>query len=304
MLVKPCSLRLSQPRFAPLLGALGLLASCGGDEGITYYDDVRPIFAGRCTICHNDNRPLGANVARPFAPDDGVVGNESEVCRDNPACNLPSVDVDPGNPDNSFLLLKVDWHGPENFPDACPLPAAAGECMPFRIPPLTDDKPTGEKGEKTIIRDWINAGAGETPQFWEQVQPIFGDQDDYEITFNPDGSVASSVDSDGDGIIGPGKCSFCHYQGTPNPPELSAPGNRVTNVFKADVGVVNVKASFQPRMMRVAPGIPDESFLMKKVEAKETEGGVGSPMPYSFSPLNEQQIGVVRQWIQEGAKNN
>lgn len=297
MLVKPCSLRLSRPRSTPLFWVLGLLAGCGDDDGITYNDDVKPIFADRCTICHNDNRPLGANIARPFSADDGVVGNGSAPCEGNAACGLPTVDVDPGNPDNSFLLLKVDWHGVQNFPDACPLPTNAGECMPFHIPSLTED-------ERARIRTWISAGAGETDQFWNEVQPIFGDQDDYQISFNQDGSVASAEDSDGDGLVGPGKCSFCHYQGTPNPPELSAPGNRATNVFKTDVGIVNVKALWQPRALRVVPGDPDESFLVKKVEADEAEGGLGAPMPYSFSPLDQHQIDVVRQWIQEGAKNN
>jgi hypothetical protein len=301
MLVKPCSLRLLRRGLSPLFWALGLLAGCGGDDGITYSDDVKPVFASRCTICHNNDRPIGVNIAQPFAPGQGVVGTTSKVYEDNcqgtATCDFPSKNVDPGNPDNSMLLQKVDWHGEENFPDGCPLPDVAGECMPFHVPALTED-------EKAKIVAWIDSGAQETDVFWRDVQPIFGDQDDYVIRFAPDGSVASAEDRDGDGLVGPGKCSFCHYQGTPNPPELSAPGMRVTNVFKPDVGVVNVKSLYQPRMLRVAPGDHLASFLWSKVDAEETEGTVGSPMPYSFLPLNEEQIDVVRQWIQEGAKNN
>jgi hypothetical protein len=50
--------------------------------------------------------------------------------------------VDPGNPDNSFLLIKVE--GPDSF--------ALGSRMPMTAPNLTT-------AQIQLIRDWIAAGA-------------------------------------------------------------------------------------------------------------------------------------------------
>jgi hypothetical protein len=295
---------------APLAGALFLLAGCSDDEGLTYRDDVRPIFGQGCVICHNANRPLGVNIANPFAAGEGLVGSGNSVydtecvTGSEPACSLPSKDVDPGNPDNSMLLAKVDWNSAD--PNSCGIKARGGkDCMPLQIAPLTgSDVPAGTlpdgvaDTEVEIIGKWIQDGARNDDYFWTQVQPIFGDQDEL-----------ANEDSDGDGLIGPGKCSYCHYEGTPNPPELSAPSNRqnvrVTGVFKTGpAGVVNVLSYNRPRDYRVEPGNPAESVLYRKVITREANSDVGAPMPFSFPSLDDGERETLRQWIEAGAPNN
>src|SRR5688572_1536676 len=62
------------------LVALALLASaalpgCGGeeDDGITYDDDVQPIFNLRCTTCHRPDSPIQVDIQNPYAPGTGLV---------------------------------------------------------------------------------------------------------------------------------------------------------------------------------------------------------------------------------------
>lgn len=52
----------------------------------------------------------------------------------------------------------------------------------------------------------------------------------------------------------------------------------------------------------VRPGAPDESYLVWKIEGRF--GISGDRMPNDASPMNEQDIAKIRQWILEGARNN
>ena len=54
--------------------------------------------------------------------------------------------------------------------------------------------------------------------------------------------------------------------------------------------------------MRVAPGNPDDSYLVIKLEGSSRM--VGQQMPRGRDPLSAEQIGTVRQWIADGAPNN
>jgi hypothetical protein len=79
---------------------------------------------------------------------------------------------------------------------------------------------------------------------------------------------------------------------------------RVTNVFKAGVGLVNVFSYNRPRDYRVRPSDPDASLLVRKITTAEADAEIGAPMPYSFPSLNDVQRDTLQQWIQEGAQNN
>src|ERR1700676_3178216 len=48
----------------------------------------------------------------------------------------------------------------------------------------------------------------------------------------------------------------------------------------------------------IAPGKPDESELIARVTSKDPD----ARMPYHAPPLSPQQIGLLRQWIKEGAQ--
>jgi len=90
-------------------------------------------------------------------------------------------------------------------------------------------------------------------------------------------------------------CINCH-NGNP-----FVPGNFVgVNAYPALVG----RSSFEkPGLLRVAPGDPDNSYFVHKLE-----GGpniVGERMPRGGGPfLTSGQMLVIRKWIADGAPNN
>ena len=67
--------------------------------------------------------------------------------------------------------------------------------------------------------------------------------------------------------------------------------------------VVNVPAAEAPKLVRVVPGKPDDSYLVMKLEGTHIEqGGNGAQMPFGAPPLPREDIARIRQWIAEGAK--
>lgn len=71
---------------------------------------------------------------------------------------------------------------------------------------------------------------------------------------------------------------------------------------QAHGNLVNVQSQEVPSLLRVDPGDPDASYLVRKIE-----GGpdiVGERMPRGRAPLSSEQIGLIRQWIQDGAPDN
>ena len=67
--------------------------------------------------------------------------------------------------------------------------------------------------------------------------------------------------------------------------------------------LVNVASREQPGVMRVAPGNPDASYIVHKLEGQP--GIVGRRMPFNGPPyLTAGQIQIMRRWIEIGAPNN
>jgi len=93
-------------------------------------------------------------------------------------------------------------------------------------------------------------------------------------------------------------CVVCHT-GTSGPVGLSLdPGSSYKNI-------VNVNSTEAPALKRIAPGYPDKSYLLDKVLGTQTQaGGSGAQMPFGASPLPQSQIGLIRQWVSQGAPNN
>jgi len=54
---------------------------------------------------------------------------------------------------------------------------------------------------------------------------------------------------------------------------------------------------------RVVSGDPDASWLIAKLEGKNP-AFTGDKMPRNAAPLSQDEIDVIRQWIEEGAQNN
>jgi len=67
--------------------------------------------------------------------------------------------------------------------------------------------------------------------------------------------------------------------------------------------LVGVAAREKPALLRVAPGDPENSYIIHKLEGRSDI--VGLRMPRSGPPyLTDGQIRIIKRWIETGAENN
>ena len=93
-------------------------------------------------------------------------------------------------------------------------------------------------------------------------------------------------------------CPGCHTDQGRSP----AAGLNLT-AGAAYANLVNVPSTAKSGAIRVIPGNPDGSYLVQK--HRGDPGIVGVRMPRNGPPyLTDDQINLVKQWIQDGAKNN
>jgi hypothetical protein len=93
------------------------------------------------------------------------------------------------------------------------------------------------------------------------------------------------------------RCAVCHLTGDEAFGMALYPG-------AAYKSLVNVPSGESP-LLRVKPGKPDESYVIRKLEGTQAAaGGKGLQMPIDSGPLSPAEIGVIRAWIAEGAKDN
>jgi hypothetical protein len=69
----------------------------------------------------------------------------------------------------------------------------------------------------------------------------------------------------------------------------------------AYVQIVDISAAEMPALKRVAPSDPNNSYLFQKINGT---ANIGVQMPLGASPLNSDQMNLVRDWILRGAPNN
>lgn len=124
------------------------------------------------------------------------------------------------------------------------------------------------------LRQWVTDGAQDDAFFASNIANIFGD------------GVSLGASS--------GKCGYCHYPGGNITPDL-------TNPFDPVTGVVGIDANL-PGML-VAPGDPDASVLIQKVDPA-LKANVGTMMPPQYEPLSPESVQRIRTWIAEGAWDN
>lgn len=92
-------------------------------------------------------------------------------------------------------------------------------------------------------------------------------------------------------------CTGCHSDQGRNPS-----GQLVLLEGRAFQFLVGTPSSGKPGEVRVIPGDPDNSYIIKKLEG--APGIVGTRMPRGNVVLEPGQILVIRRWIQLGAQNN
>lgn len=89
-------------------------------------------------------------------------------------------------------------------------------------------------------------------------------------------------------------CTACHVG-------ASAPQGLRLDEANSYALLVGVASAEQPGVARVAPGNPDASYLIAKLEGT---AAVGNRMPLDGTPLTQAEIDVIRQWITDGAPKN
>lgn len=93
------------------------------------------------------------------------------------------------------------------------------------------------------------------------------------------------------------RCATCHLTG-------QEAGRLALTPQSATANTVNVRSIEVPGLMRVAPGKPDASYLVMKLEGTHIEhGGNGAQMPFGAPPLSPQDIARIRKWIAQGARS-
>jgi hypothetical protein len=86
--------------------------------------------------------------------------------------------------------------------------------------------------------------------------------------------------------------SGCHVTG-------AAAFDEVLEAAVAYQRIVNVPSGEVPTLMRIRPGLPDSSYLVKKIRG---DGDiVGGRMPLGPTPLTPAQIATISNWVTAGA---
>lgn len=96
------------------------------------------------------------------------------------------------------------------------------------------------------------------------------------------------------------RCAFsgCHASTSPAADQSLAEGLAYVNVH-------DIPSQELPSMDRVEPGEPDQSYLVHKIQGTHLDvGGTGLRMPRGQEPLSDDQIRLIRAWIEQGARNN
>ena len=296
-----------------VLVVLALVAGCAGSGpapagGGSQFDQLQTnIFNQHCLSagCHNAQSQAGALDLSA-----GVsYGELVNVLPNNPAAlSAGLVRVKPFDPTTSFLLIKLTNPGP-----------GEGSHMPLGMDALS---PT----DINAIQSWILAGAppggpvAPTPTPTEPPTP--SPSPTAADTATPSVTVTGTAPATSTPTATP--------SASPSPtvtPTLSAFGIIQTTIFNTTcvdatchsvqgmggglvlvegqsyanlVGVVpqNVAAA-NAGLLRVDPGLPDNSFLVIKLAGPPPIEG--SQMPLGKTPLSEAQMQLIRDWISAGA---
>jgi uncharacterized protein (TIGR03118 family) len=97
------------------------------------------------------------------------------------------------------------------------------------------------------------------------------------------------------------RCSGCHDGSAPAGGPLPGSMN-LSNAAASYAALVGVASLEQPAVLRVSPGNPDASYLVRKVEGAASISG--SRMPLGGPFLDTATIAQIRSWIGSGAPDN
>lgn len=96
------------------------------------------------------------------------------------------------------------------------------------------------------------------------------------------------------------RCVACHLYG-------AAQADLVLEEGDAHANLVGVKST-QSSLLRVAPGAPEQSYLLHKLRGTHASvGGTGVRMPFGdieADPLPPEEETMIKAWIEQGAPDN
>jgi hypothetical protein len=136
---------------------------------------------------------------------------------------------------------------------------------------------------------WSAAGRGFVPLICASLAAC-GSGDGFVGSGGASGPLAPNFDSIQANVFEP-LCEFCHA-GANAPAGLRLDA---ANSYALLVGVASIE---QASVMRVAPGDPNNSYLIQKLEGT---AAIGQRMPAGLPALPQADIDVIRQWITDGA---
>ena len=87
----------------------------------------------------------------------------------------------------------------------------------------------------------------------------------------------------------------------PNCHDVTASGRLNLSEGQAYTNIVNVQSSQDQSFMRVLPGDAESSYLVKKIEGDPDISGFKMPMK---GELENSELSLIKNWINQGAKNN
>jgi hypothetical protein len=136
---------------------------------------------------------------------------------------------------------------------------------------------------------WSAAGRGFVPLICVSLAAC-GSGDGFVGAGGASGPLAPNFDSIQANVFEP-LCEFCHA-GANAPAGLRLDA---ANSYALLVGIASIE---QPSLQRIAPGDPNNSYLIQKLEGT---AAVGERMPAGLPALPQADIDVIRQWIIDGA---
>jgi hypothetical protein len=308
-----------RPRSAFVLGLALSAAACAGDgpaplDSTSWFARLQQgVFDQSCTTagCHNPQAAAAGLILTAGASFDALVGVEPSTPA---AAQAGLLRVQPFDPEGSFLLIKVLEPGP-----------GQGSRMPQGADPLSAD-------QIQTIRDWIEAGA---PQF-DDATPPTGTPSPTDVPAPPtqtpppasptataaETAVATTtaqadtptptdptptdtpaeptplptvtLEQVQEAVLSP-RCAvqFCHSGDFPAAQlnlEEGESFDELLNVVPITLAAANAG------LLLVDPGDAENSFLYVKITNPTPQQGFR--MPLTGDPLTEQEIALVRAWIE------
>ncbi|WP_321390508.1 hypothetical protein [Emcibacter sp.] len=110
--------------------------SFGGGLSVSFSRDLAPLLRRKCAVCHLTGKEAGGLALHPKAAWKSLVNH--------PSSESHFLIVEPGAPEKSYLLMKLEGTHIDN--------GGSGAQMPFSAPPLDQDT-------INMFRTWIEDGA-------------------------------------------------------------------------------------------------------------------------------------------------